>query len=449
MKAWGVFLMALAVPGGFWFENHPLADRWLSGTTRDLLIAAAVMLVSVNLAAVGGLVMASGLGVMRPWRDPRGRWAAVLLFIAVNCAIPVMVYSMVQEDAAISGLPDSWVVALVGAALLLYVTVIQVFRRSQQWDALSADEALRRDPRAPVLYLRAFTDDGLMAVRGHHWQDRVFGRAAGALTLTSPEQELAFILQRVGPVVAIGKPGERLPELGAARVYVSHDSWQQTVLEMLERSSLVLARVGASPGVLWELDRVLSLTQRSKVVLLILGSETDQAAGVRAIEERLGASLPLPPAPPSPSRFRTVLKLLVGDLKRSIGVLVTFDDRGRAVADRIPAMVYGPSDLVRTLMLRPYAGSLRAACRRLFTHLGREWRDPPNRLVAVALALLAGGFGGHWWYLGSRRRAARRLLLLPLIWLTIPYGWYEALRWVLADRRQFEEWIAADSASRP
>jgi hypothetical protein len=100
-------------------------------------------------------------------------------------------------------------------------------------------------------------------------------------------------------------------------------------------------------------------------------------------------------------------------------------------------------------MLRPYAGSLRAVCRRLFTHLGREWRDPPNRLVAVALALLAGGFGGHWWYLGSRRRAARRLLLLPLVWLTIPYGWYEALRWVLADRRQFEEWIAADSASRP
>ena len=247
------------------------------------------------------------------------------------------------------------------------------------------------------------------------------------MTLTSPEQELAFIFQRVGPVVAIGKPGERLPELGAARVYVSHESWQQTVLEMLERSSLVLARVGASPGVLWELDRVLSLAERSKVVLLILGSETDQAAGVRAIEERLGVPLPLPPAPASPSRFWTVLKLLVGDQKRSIGVLVAFDDRGRAVADRIPAMVYGPSDLVRTLMLRPYAGSLRAACRRLFTHIGREWRDPPNRLVAVALALLAGGFGGHWWYLGSRRRAARRLLLLPLIWLTIPYGWYEAL----------------------
>ena len=78
MKAWGLFLMALAVPGAAWFSNHPLADRWLSGTTRDLAIAVAVFLVSVNLAAIGGLVLAFGLGVMRPWRDPRGRWAAVL-----------------------------------------------------------------------------------------------------------------------------------------------------------------------------------------------------------------------------------------------------------------------------------------------------------------------------------------------------------------------------------
>jgi hypothetical protein len=438
--------MALAVPGAAWFSNHPLADRWLSGTTRELAIAAAVFFISVNLAAVGALVLAAGLGVIRPWRDPRGRWAAVLLVVAANCGVPVLGFSLLQEDTTVSGLPDLWVVVAVGVALLLFVTVIQMFRRSQQWDALSAEEALRRDPRAPVLYLRAFTDDGLMAIRGHHWQDRVFGKAAGALTLTSPEQELAFILQRVGPVVAIGKPGERLPELGAARVYVSHDSWQRTVLEMLERSSLVLARVGASPGVLWELDQVLSLAQRSKVVILVLGSAEDQAAGVRAIEARIGEPLPL--ASPPPPRYRQLLRLLAADSKRSIGVLVGFDATGRPLADAIPMTAYGPSDLVRSAMLRPYAGSLRSACRKLLTRMGHEWRDPPSRLIAVGLALVAGGFGGHWWYLGSRRRAARRLLLLPVIWLTMPYAWYEALRWVLADRRQFEESVATDGTGR-
>ena len=49
------------------------------------------------------------------------------------------------------------------------------------------------------------------------------------ISVRTPEQELADILEHVGPVVAVGKPGEPLPELGAARLYVSHDEWQGKV----------------------------------------------------------------------------------------------------------------------------------------------------------------------------------------------------------------------------
>jgi hypothetical protein len=434
--------MGLAAPAAAWFSAHPLTDRWLTGSTRDLAIAAAVFLVSLNLAAVGGLVLAFGLGILRPWHDARGRWAAGLVLAAVNVAIPVLAFSLMQEDATVRALGDAWVILATMVALALFISVVQLFRRSQQWEALSADEALRRDARPPVTYLRAFTDDGRMAVPGHHWQDRVLGKAASGLTLTSPEQELAFILQRVGPVIAIGKPGEHLPELGAARLYASHESWQRTVLDMLRRSSLVLARVGASPGVQWELDQVLSLAQRSKVLILVLGSPKDQAAGIRAIESRIGEPLPLASAPASP--WRRLLKLLGADPQRSIGVLVGFDSGGRPLADLIPATTYGPSDVVRMLILRPYAGPLRAACRKLLRRLGHEWRDPPNRLFAVVLALVAGGLGAHWFYLGDRRRAVRRLLLLPAIALTIPYAWFEGCRWVLANRRQFEHDVSFD-----
>ena len=433
--------MGLAAPAAVWFSAHPLTDRWLTGSTRDLAIAAAVFLISLNLAAVGGLVLASGLGILRPWHDTRGRWAAGLVLAAVNVAIPVLAFSLMQEDATVRALGDAWVFLTTMVALALFITMVQLFRRSQQWEALSADEALRRDGRAPVTYLRAFTDDGRMPVPGHHWQDRVLGKATSGLTLTSPEQELAFILQRVGPVIAIGKPGERLPELGAARLYASHESWQQTVFDMLRRSSLILARVGASPGVQWELDQVLSLAQRSKVLVLVLGSPKDQAAGVRAIESRIGEPVPL--ATPPAFRFRRLLQLLGADPQRSIGVLVGFDSGGRPLAETIKAITYGPGDIVRTMMLRPYAGPLRAACRKMLAHMGHPWRDPPNRLVAVVLALVAGGVGGHWWYLGNRGRAARRVLLLPVIWLTMPYAWFEACRWVMADRRQFEQDVSA------
>ena len=432
--------MALAAPGAIWLANHPLVDRWLSGTTRDLVLVAAVFLISTNLAAVGALVLSSGLGIVRPFDDRRGRWAAALLMLATNLSVPVFAFSLVQDDAAITGLADVWVALLVTGAMVFYVGIIRLFRRSQQYEALSADDVMRRDPRAPVVYLRAFTDDGQMVVPYAHWRQRLFGGVISSLTLTSAEQELAFILNRIGPVIAIGKPGESLPELGAARMYVEHDSWQRTVLEKLDQAALAIVRVGASPGVLWELDQVMS-RPRSKLWILTLGAPDAVAAGVRAIEARLGERLDV--IPPPKYLLQPILAFMSRDPHQVIGVLVGFDQAGRPRAHAIPAFTFGLKDLARTSMMRPFAGPLRVTSRSLFAWQGREWRDPPNRLVAVVLACLLGGFGGHWFYLGSRRRAVRRLVLLPVIWLTLPYAWYEALGWVLADRRQFEESVAA------
>lgn len=435
--------MALAAPGAIWLANHPLVDRWLSGSVRDLALVAVVFFLSMNLFASGVLVLAWGLGVVRPFDDTRGRWAAVLLMLAANLAVPVMAFSLVQEDETVTGLGDAWALLLVVAVMAFYVAIIRLFRRSQQYEALSADDTMRRDPRAPVVYLRAFTDDGQMVVPYFNWRQRLFGRAISSLTLTSAEQELAFILHRIGPVIAIGNPGEKLPQLGAARMYVEHDRWQQTVLEKLDQAALALVRVGKSPGVLWELEQVLS-RPRSKLLLLILGAPDTVAAGVRVIEERLGERLDVIPPPSYP--LQPVLAFMSGDPHQVIGVLVGFDAAGRARAHAIPAMAFGPSDLARTAMMRPFAGPLRATSRKLFAWQGREWRDPPNRVVAVVLALVAGGFGLHWFYMGDRRRGLRRLFFLPVIYFTLPYAWFEACRWLLWDRRQFEESVAAGRA---
>jgi hypothetical protein len=280
-----------------------------------------------------------------------------------------------------------------------------------------------------------------MVVPWAHWRQRLFGSAMSSLTLTSAEQELAFILNRIGPVIAIGKPGESLPELGAARMYVEHDAWQRTVLEKLDQSALAIVRVGASPGVLWELDQVMS-RPRSKLWILTLGAPDAVAAGVREIEARLGERLDI--IPPPKYFLQPVLEFMSPNPHQVIGVLVGFDEAGRPQSHAIPAFTFGFKDMARTSMMRPFAGPLRVASRPLFSWQGREWRDPPNRLVAVVLAVIGGGFGLHWFYLGSRRRAVRRLLLFPVMWLTLPYAWYEALGWVLADRRQFEESVAVD-----
>jgi hypothetical protein len=82
------------------------------------------------------------------------------------------------------------------------------------------------------------------------------------------EERLAKTLGRcLGPVIAIGRPGEALPELGAYRLYISDQHWKKQLLQMLEQSQLVVMRLGASGGVLWEMKQSIDHLTPSKIVL--------------------------------------------------------------------------------------------------------------------------------------------------------------------------------------
>jgi hypothetical protein len=58
-------------------------------------------------------------------------------------------------------------------------------------------------------------------------------------------------------VVEIGRPGEPLPELGAARLHIADDRWQAEVLSLMDRAALVVLRIDRSRGVVWEIDQSL------------------------------------------------------------------------------------------------------------------------------------------------------------------------------------------------
>ena len=70
------------------------------------------------------------------------------------------------------------------------------------------------------------------------------------------------MLDGIGPFVAIGDPKEKLPDLGAARLYVS-DEWREVVIELLARVSLVVMRVATTEAVRWELQQVVSRLARN------------------------------------------------------------------------------------------------------------------------------------------------------------------------------------------
>jgi hypothetical protein len=102
--------------------------------------------------------------------------------------------------------------------------------------------------------------------------DQVLDKLRGALlkeTRTSIEEEMVNALQGIGPVVAIGRPGERLPTLGAARAYVADADWQNVVTQLATHAALLVLRVGETAGFWWEFERAAKIPDGRRIVLFI------------------------------------------------------------------------------------------------------------------------------------------------------------------------------------
>jgi hypothetical protein len=150
---------------------------------------------------------------------------------------------------------------------------------ARQWAAAraasihSADQALRCDKRLPVLYLRSFEIDELSApsiYRPWIWPSLMSLLSIRAWLYQrniSFEESLCLALGQIGPVVAIGKPGQLLPRLGAFRVFVSNAEWQRKVQELMDKSQLVCLVIGSTRGLMWEYSEMVTDLRREKLML--------------------------------------------------------------------------------------------------------------------------------------------------------------------------------------
>lgn len=169
--------------------------------------------------------------------------------LVVSVILGVVAVFIGREGGLIGGL-------IMGVSLL----AIQLgVRRGKQLRVKLADTVLEKDARPPVLYLRPFE------------ADRKLVRSNPGLPFLeySYEQDLTRQLRKIGPVIAIGNPSERLPELGAARMYVREGNWQEKVNDLMLRAQLIVLHVGSSPGLQWEIARVVELDLPEKLVVCI------------------------------------------------------------------------------------------------------------------------------------------------------------------------------------
>ena len=89
----------------------------------------------------------------------------------------------------------------------------------------------------------------------------------GGKTYYTVESILCAFMAKYGVPIAIGKPQERLQPLGAVRRYASNETWQDVVTGYLEEAKYVILYVDFTPGVLWEINKVLK-HYREKLILV-------------------------------------------------------------------------------------------------------------------------------------------------------------------------------------
>ncbi len=149
------------------------------------------------------------------------------------------------------------------AALVLFAGVPLAFGRAAKLLQPSVTALLATDKRKPILLLRAFRDDDAKA-------SRVFNTPLGKILLARRfEQGIAGGLSTFGPLIAVGKPGEELPEVGAARAYLTDKDWQPTVLRWIDQSLFIVMVAGVTQWITWELQRIVEQGQDRHLFIML------------------------------------------------------------------------------------------------------------------------------------------------------------------------------------
>lgn len=190
---------------------------------------------------------------------------AIGLGIIIGLPLLVLISDARGLDRALLGL----LAFFIGAGL------VWLHQHGERHSAPNADQVLSRDPRAPILYLRAFEDDE---------------EARGL------EYSLAEVMEDVGPFVAVGRPGDKLPPLGASRSYQRDEDWKSYVLDLLERAALVVMLAGRTQGLGWELRQCAQRIGPKKLVVLVPNRRASYEA-FQATAREAGLPLTLPPFP--------------------------------------------------------------------------------------------------------------------------------------------------------
>ncbi|MCC6270351.1 MAG: hypothetical protein IT190_03665 [Microbacteriaceae bacterium] len=232
---------------------------WIGGA-----IIALVLLVSLS-EALGSLVRGL-VSAMNTGRRVRGILLSVVIVLAIFGGSTLALWSAQlwgwPWPDSVSNLRTGTEAAAIGVALVgLSAWGLAALTRSLNDHDVSAD--IGSD--GTTLWLRSFGDDNIRvtAVGSFGVLSWVFGFRVRL------EEFVARWVLAHGPLVAIGRPGEPYPLLGATRTYVRDDQWKQVVESAARSAEAIILLAGSSAGLGWEVDHVAASDRRDRVLVLL------------------------------------------------------------------------------------------------------------------------------------------------------------------------------------
>ncbi|MFG3114243.1 DUF4429 domain-containing protein [Streptomyces sp. NPDC048197] len=132
--------------------------------------------------------------------------------------------------------------------------------------AASTDLVVPQEPF--ILYLRGFDVDPRTRDLLPHGPLTLLG-----MPKLGEEELLVRALSEVAPVIAIGDPTDRFPQLGAQRIYYRRrdSGWKRIAGELIHTASLVVITTGDSDGLDWEYAHVLADLPLQRLLIVVCG----------------------------------------------------------------------------------------------------------------------------------------------------------------------------------
>lgn len=173
-------------------------------------------------------------------------------------------------------------------ALLTIFLGAFVLLRGRQIGQMHHIQMDMEDERAPILYLRSFREDTKISttiLTSIFWGNLMQG-------LTSVEGQLSKAVEKIGPFLAIGRPGEDLPALGTPKLYARQQKWQTNVEKLMLQSRIVLLKAGNSPGLRWEINTCFSKLEPQNLAVWVQMSKKQYQAFRTMIKQEVQIDLP-------------------------------------------------------------------------------------------------------------------------------------------------------------